>query len=132
MPTKNELKLLKYLEIPESCNVSVLIGNPPCYEIIVGKEGKGLIKIVKIPFSELASQLDNSLPVLLCYPRYSNDRINRRIQVNNLKILLHDIEAHSRAIEAQKLQALQAEKNKLLLLQEEYSGISMVDNPRSD
>ena len=91
-PTKNELKLLKDLHLSESHNVTVMIGTPPCYEIIIGKEGRGLIKILQIPFSEFASQLDNSLSVLLCYPRLWKGRSERRIQANNLKLLLPDME----------------------------------------
>jgi hypothetical protein len=116
----NELRLLKYLHLSESYSITVLIGNPPCYEIIIGREGRGFIKLLQIPFSELANQLDNSLGALFRYPELWNDRSRRRIQARNLKLLLHDIEAHSKALEEQKLLALKAEEEAKLRIRLEY------------
>ena len=129
-PTKNELKLLKYLHMSESQNVTVLIGTPPCYEIIIGKEGRGFIRILQIPFSEFTSQLDSSLSVLLCYPHLWKGRSERRIQANNLKLLLRDMEIHSKAIEDAKLLALKAADEAALRIRIEYDGLFAIDDRR--
>jgi len=86
--------------------------------------------------SEHASQLDNSLSVLYCYPELWNDRTKRQIQARNLRILLLDIEAHTMAIEKQKQLDVQAkekaEEMNRMRYEIEYDGMSFLDNDRID
>lgn len=52
MPTKNELKMLKYLGLSESDKVVVRIGNPPCNEISITKANGESLRTVRIPFTD--------------------------------------------------------------------------------
>jgi hypothetical protein len=58
---------------------------------------------------------------MLCsYPNSCDSRTSRRIQARNLRILLYDIEAHSKASEEAKLLADKAEEEAKLRIRLEY------------
>jgi hypothetical protein len=48
----------------------VIVGDPPCYDIIMGGEGRGPVKPLQIPLSDFGSQLDDlgGIPFLLSTP----------------------------------------------------------------
>jgi hypothetical protein len=111
----------------------VIVGDPPCYEIIMGKKGRGTIKPLQIPFSDSVSQLDASWSRFLCfYPPHWTDRKGRQRQARNLKLLLRDMEIHSKAIEDAKLLALKAAedaaKEAALLIRIEYGELDIFED----
>ena len=125
--TKNELKLLKYLGVSESDEVWVVIGDSSGHEISTYREDPEPTKTVLIPFSHLPYEKDPALRIevlhdgmLFSYPNSSYGRNSRRIQAKNLKILLYDIEAHSKALEDAKLLSDKAEEEAALRIRLEY------------
>ena len=130
-PSENELRLLNYLGLSEDASIIVIIGVPPCYEIIMGSKRRGPMKPLQIPFSGPGSLLDDSLRVyLFCYPPHGTDRNGRQTQARNLKLFLGEIEANSRDIAEQKLLTQKAAEEAELRMRLEYSGMDMFEDRR--
>ena len=130
MPTENELKLLKYFHRSVSASFWVVIVDFQYYEICNYRSSK---KTIQIPCTGLALQVRPLIgTVLFYYPSIGSSKSALRTQVRNLRIFILEVEAHLKSVEEQKVLARNAKKERMLRLQQDYSGMSMFDEERLD
>ena len=143
-PTRNELKLLKYLCLSESDKVVIRFGKPPCFDIEIWKKDCASSEAFQIPIESMETDApldedDLGLPMLpsngstMCsYPNAGLPRSARRIEARNLDVILLSSKRELESFGAQRLAKQKDDERRLERLGIENSGMSLLDFDRID